>query len=177
MMKPLNIITLKSSYKNFVIHFSLLILFSIICVFFYYQTKNADFILINKRLELVNKNEEARKGVDAELQVVRAKLTSISRAHFTNFEDLDNQYITLALVKEKVNKIGELIENMDTKTLRYGMYKRLSGDLTPMIVTQDSLFTTRFEIQSIKEQLDACLRTYNTAKSKLRGGGATHARR
>src|SRR5690606_13517589 len=80
MMKPLNIITLKSSYKNFVIHFSLLILFSIICVFFYYQTKNADFILINKRLELVNKNEEARKEVDAELQVVRAKLTSISRA-------------------------------------------------------------------------------------------------
>jgi hypothetical protein len=176
-MKPLNIITLKSSYMSFLTHFSLLILFTIICIFFYYQAKNVDFLLINKRLELINKQEEARKEVDAELLMIRAKLASISRTHSTDYDDLDNQYVALALVKEKSSKISKLLGNMDTNTLRYGMYQRLSEDLTPMVVMQDSLFTTRFEIQSIKDQLDVCLRTYNVAKSKLRGGLSTHAKR
>lgn len=169
-MRPINIVSLKASYINFVIHFTLLIAFSLCCLFFYYNTKKIDFLLINRRLELVNKQEEARKKVNAELLGIRKNLESISRVHSVNLEDLDDQYNALAIVKEKATKINELVTDMDPKTVNYSLYKTLSENLTPMVVTQDSLFMTRFEIQSIKEQLDACLRTYDVAKSKLRGG-------
>lgn len=169
-MKPLNFESLRKAYLVLVAHFSLLVALSLLCLFFYFHTKAIDYRLIGQQFEHLRRQETIRREIDAEMEKVQEKFNWLSQFRKLSPEEMDDQYNTLASVRESNARVRHLLEGMDPKSNSYRLYWKLTNELSTLTGTQDSLFSTRFQIASIKEQLAACLRTHRLAEEKLSKG-------
>lgn len=169
-MKPLNIASLKKAYLQFVVHFLFLVAFTLLCLFFYFHTKHIDYDLLRQQSESALRETAIRKEINTEMERVELKFNWLSQFHDISAEETDDQYSTLASIRDANVKIKDLVARLDPQSNSYQLYKKLTEDLTVLAGTQDSLFGTRFQIASIKSQLDACLRTHRLAEDKLSKG-------
>ena len=70
-------------------------------------------------------------------------------------------------------KIKDIIKKEKSTVSSFLLYKKMTEDVSQMAGIQDSLFTTRFQIENLKTQLDACFKTNSTAARRIRGGRFT----
>lgn len=169
-MKPLNFESLKKAYITFVAYFLLLSACSLLCLFFYFHTRMVDYRLIEQQFDEIQRYSAIRMEIDGEMADIEQKFERLSQSRSTAVEELDDQYNALASIRGSNKRIKTLVEGLDVKSNSYQLYKKLSDDLSSATDVQDSLFNTRFQIASIKEQLEACLRTHRLAEEKLSAG-------
>ena len=80
---------------------------------------------------------------------------------------MDNQAIMLEDIQKAVVNVKDLLKQQQQGSASFLLYKKMTDDVTQMAGIQDSLFNSRFQLESIKTQLESCLRINHSAENRL----------
>jgi hypothetical protein len=111
-----------------------------------------------------------RKDINTKFDMILLRFKQLSKYTSINSEEMNNQAIMLEDIQNTNFKIKEIIKKEKSTVSSFLLYKKMTEDVSQMAGIQDSLFTTRFQIENLKTQLDACFRTNSTAARRIRGG-------
>ncbi len=173
-MKPVNEKELKRSYIVFGGSFIALAAFSIMCLSLFFGTQRYERQLLQQRADLADRLLVKRKDINTQFDVIVSRLNDLSRFTQINPEEMDNQAIMLQNVQDAVFKVNEMLKQEQLHTPSFQLYQKMADDVSQMAGIQDSLFSTRFQLESMKAQLDACLRVNRSAGDKLSLGLFRH---
>ena len=166
-MKPINDRELKKAYITFGINFLILGLFSILCLYFFFATQRHEYRLLQHEVDDAEQLLSKRKDINTQFDLMQNRFNELSRFSSINAEEMDNQAIMLADIQTSIFKIKDLLKQQHKNTPSFALYQKMADDAAQMAGIQDSLFTTRFQLESVKSQLDACLRLNKSAQDKL----------
>jgi hypothetical protein len=173
-MKPVNAIELKRSYIIFGVSFIVLAAFSILCLFLFFGAQRYERQLLLQRAERADQLLAKRRDINTQFDLIISRLNDLSRFTQINPEEMDNQAIMLQNVQDAVFRVNEILKQQQLQTPSFRLYQKMADDVSQMAGIQDSLFTTRFQLESMKAQLDACLRVNRSAGDKLSLGLFRH---
>lgn len=169
-MKPINAKELNKSYKVFSLNFLALAGFSILCVYFFFASLQYDYNLladnVNQSQQLLSK----RKEINTQFDLILLRFNQLSRFTSTSSEEMNNQSIMIDDIQNANFKIKDIIKQQQSTASSFLLYKKMTDDVAQMAGIQDSLFNTRFQIESAKTQLESCLKVNHTAATTLSGG-------
>ncbi len=168
-MKPVNITELKRAYFIFSLHFMLLIAFSLLCLYFFFAGSSAEYRMLQERSDRIARAFSIREDVNKEFDIIQFKFGELSRYQTFSAEEMDDQLSTLESIRAANIRNRALIAELDPKSNSCRLYKKLSDDMAMMVDSQDSLFNTRFQIESLRTQLESCMKTHQLAAEKLNG--------
>lgn len=166
-MKPINSNELKRSYLVFSVNFGILIIFSIGCLYFFFATEQYEYHLIKDRVTQTEQLLAKRKEMNLQFDLILSGFNNLSRFSAVGSEEMDNQVIMLENIQDANFKIRDILKQAPADGASFMLYKKMTDDVTQMAGIQDSLFTTRFQLESIKSQLGNCLKINHSASSKL----------
>ncbi len=169
-MKPINAQELTKSYKLFIFNFILLTSFSLICVYLFFASSKYEYQILEEKVKQTDQLLSKRKEINTRFDMILLKFNQLSKYTSINSEELNNQAILLEDIQNNNFKIKEMIQKQQSGASSFLLYKKMSDDVTQMAGIQDSLFTTRFQIENIRTQLESCLHTNQSAADKLRAG-------
>lgn len=169
-MKPINAQELTRSYKHFVLYFILLISFALICVYLFFNASKYEYAILEEKVKQTDQLLAKRKEINTRFDMILLKFKELSKYTSINSEEMNNQAILLEDIQNNNFKIKEFIKKQQSATSSFLLYKKMSDDVTQMAGIQDSLFTTRFQIENIRTQLESCLHTNQSAATRLRAG-------
>lgn len=172
-MKPINAKELKRAYIIFGVSFITLAVFSILCLSFFFATQRYERGLLQREVDQADLVLTKRKDINTQFDLIASKLNDLSRFTDIDPEEMDNQAIMLQDVQDAVFRINEILKKQ-SQTPSFQLYRKMADDVTVMAGIQDSLFSTRFQLESMKAQLDACLRVNRSAGKKLSLGIFRH---
>lgn len=169
-MKPINVQELNRSYKVFVVNFILLISFALLCVYFFFAASQYEYAILEDKVKQTDQLLAKRKEINTRFDMVLQRFKELSKYTSINAEEMNNQAILLEDIQNTNFKIKDIIKKQQATSSSFLLYKKMSDDVTQMAGIQDSLFTTRFQIENIRTQLESCLHTNQSAADKLRAG-------
>lgn len=169
-MKPVNAKELKRAYIIFGVSFLVLATFSIVCLSCFFATRRYERKLLQQEVDQADRVLAGRKDINTQFDLITARLNDLSRFTNINAEEMDNQALMLQDVQDAVFKINEILKKQRTTAPSFQLYRKMADDVTVIAGIQDSLFSTRFQLESMREQLDACLRVNKAAANKLSQG-------
>ncbi|HWW41000.1 hypothetical protein [Pedobacter sp.] len=172
-MKPINAQELTRSYRIFVLNFILLTSFSIFCVYLFFAASKFEYSLLEKQVKQTDQLLSKRKQINENFDVILLRFKQLSKYTSINSEEMNNQAILLEDIQNANFKIKDLIKEQPPGVGSFLLYKKLTDDVAQMAGIQDSLFTTKFQIENIRTQLESCLKTNQTAAKKIRSGRFT----
>ncbi|GGH01382.1 type VI secretion system TssO [Mucilaginibacter phyllosphaerae] len=168
-MKPVNNTDLRRSYINFIIYFILVVAFSILIVFFFFITTNREVVLLNQRVKESDRMIAIRNDINNNFDIILQRMQQLSQFTKMNSEELNNQSLLLNDIQEANLKIQGKLQENSTGLKSFELYKKLSDNISVAANVKDSLFTTRFQIESLRSQLASCNRTNTSAVNKIKG--------
>lgn len=172
-MRPINDRELKKAYITFGINFLVLGLFSLLCLYFFFATQRHEYRLLQHEVDDAEQLLSKRKDINTQFDLMQQRFNELSRFSSINPEEMDNQAIMLADIQASIFKIRDLLKQ-HKNTPSFALYQQMADNASQMAGIQDSLFTTRFQLESVKSQLDACLRLNKSAQDKLSLGIFRH---
>ena len=172
-MKPINAQELNKSYRLFILNFISLTIFAVICVYLFFAASRFEYELLEKEVKQTEQLLSKRKDINTKFDMILLRFKQLSKYTSINSEEMNNQAIMLEDIQNTNFKIKDIIKKEKTTVSSFLLYKKMTEDISQMAGIQDSLFTTRFQIENLKTQLDACFKTNNNAAKKIRGGRFT----
>lgn len=172
-MKPINAQELNKSYRLFILNFISVTIFAVICVYLFFAASRFEYELLEKEVKQTEQLLSKRKDINTKFDMILLRFKQLSKYTSINSEEMNNQAIMLEDIQNTNFKIKDIIKKEKTTVSSFLLYKKMTEDISQMAGIQDSLFTTRFQIENVKTQLDACFQTNNNAAKKIRGGRFT----
>ncbi|AMP97450.1 hypothetical protein AY601_0495 [Pedobacter cryoconitis] len=172
-MKPINAQELNKSYRLFIFNFISVTIFAVICVYLFFAASRFEYELLEKEVKQTEQLLSKRKDINTKFDMILLRFKELSKYTSINSEEMNNQAIMLEDIQNTNFKIKDIIKKEKTTVSSFLLYKKMTEDISQMAGIQDSLFTTRFQIENVKTQLDACFQTNNNAAKKIRGGRFT----
>lgn len=169
-MKPINAQELTKSYRLFILNFILLTSFALICIYLFFSASKYEYQILEEKVKQTDQLLSKRKEINTRFDMILLKFKELSKYTSINSEELNNQAILLEDIQNNNFKIKEIIKKQQSAASSFLLYKKMSDDVTQMAGIEDSLFTTRFQIENIRTQLESCLHTNQSAADKLRAG-------
>lgn len=169
-MKPINALEIKKSYTRFILHFIFLSLFSIFCIYLFFAASDHEYTLLDQKVKESEKLSSLRKEINTNFDLILLRFKELSRYRSYNANELSKQAILLEDIQNANYKIKDLIAKKPAPSLSFDLYEKLNNNVGAMANLQDSLFTSRYSIESYRDQLENCLKANRTAASRIRSG-------
>ncbi|WP_158991063.1 type VI secretion system TssO [Mucilaginibacter sp. L196] len=168
-MKPVNIKDLNHSYLIFLLYFVILLIFSILTILFFFSTSDKEVVLLNAKVKETDQLVTVRNDINKNFQVILLKMQQLSEYSKMNSDELNNQTILLNDIQTDNQLIQEKLQNNPYPLKSFELYKKLSNNVVIIATIKDSLFTTRYQIESLRSQLESCNKINLAAMHKLSG--------
>lgn len=168
-MKPVNNHDLQSAYLKFIAYFIILLLFSVAAVYFFFVTSNREVVLLNQKVNQSEKLISVRNDINNNFDIILLRLQQLSQYTKMNSPELNNQSLLLNDIQESNLKIQARLQQNPLPLKSFELYKKLSDNISTAANIKDSLFTTRFQIESLRSQLESCNKTNTSAVNRLKG--------
>ncbi|CAM4072244.1 hypothetical protein SAMN06265348_102277 [Pedobacter westerhofensis] len=169
-MKPINAQELSRSYRIFILNFILLTSFALICVYLFFASSKYEYEILEDKVKKTDQLLSKRKEINTRFDMISLRFKELSKYTSINSEELNNQAILLEDIQNNNFKIKEMIKKQQSGASSFLLYKKMSDDVTQMAGIEDSLFTTRFQIENVRTQMESCLHTNQAAADRLRAG-------
>ena len=166
-MKPVNINDLNLAYRKFIMYLVALLGFTIIVVYFFFITANRELVLLNARVKKNDQLIALRTDINNSFELILLRMQQLSQYSKMNSQELNNQTILLNDIQESNQHIKERLQSNPYPLKSFELYKKMSNDIETIASIKDSLFTTRFQIESLRSQLESCNRTNKSAIHQL----------
>lgn len=169
-MKPINAIELKRAYQLFSLNFIILLACSLICLCLFFSARNYEYHLLEQQADQSTQLLSKRKDINTQLDLILLRFNQLSKFNSITSEEMDNQVNMLEDIQNANAKIKDIIKDQQSNASSFLLYKKMTDDVEQMAGIQDSLSNTRFQIESIKAQLESCVKTSRSAENKLSNG-------
>ncbi|WP_291911123.1 type VI secretion system TssO [Chitinophaga sp. CB10] len=170
-MKPINLQELNRSYFKFIIHFVILILFVLMGVACFFFTGRHELRLLGEQSRTYDQLTYYREEVTSRFDNVLLKLRSLSQYVNADAQELSNQALLINGVQSDNNRVRGLLDERRQLTVApsYELYGKMTRNVMVLASLKDSLSQTRFQMESLREQLEACDHSTKKAMKKLNG--------
>lgn len=165
-MKPINAKELKRSYILFIANFTALAALAVLCLYFFFAAQDYEFRLLRKEVEQSDQLVSQRKDINTQFDLILSRFDELSKFSSINSEEMDNQVTMLEDIHRSVLKVKDLVKRQ-RGSASFLLYRTMTDNVTQMAGIQDSLFNSRFQLESLKAQLESCLRVNHSAENKL----------
>lgn len=169
-MKPINAKELKRSYFLFAVNFIGLAAFSLFCLYLFFAAQDYEYKLLQDDADRANRLLSKRKDINTQFDLILSRFNDLSQFSSINPEEMDNQATMLQDIQQAVVNVKDILKQQQQGTASFLLYQKITDDVTQMAGIQDSLFNSRFQLESIKTQLESCLRINHSAENKLSFG-------
>jgi hypothetical protein len=169
-MKPINNRDIFKAYRNFLLLFALLLVFSIIGVYFFFLTSSQEIVLLNKRVIESERLVTIRSDINNDFEQIMQRMQQLSDFSNMSSAELNNQTLLLNDIQEANQRIQNKLQQNEFSLKSFQLYQKLSNNINTAATIKDSLFTTRFMIESARQQLDMCNKTNQSAITKIKRG-------
>jgi len=166
-MKPVNNTDLNRAYRKFIMYLITLLGFAILIVYFFFATAGRELDLLNARVRKTDQLIALRTDINNSFELILLRMQQLSQYAQINSQELGNQSQLLNDIQESNQHIQERLQSNPYPLKSFELYKKLSDDIETIATVKDSLFTTRYQIESLRSQLDACSRVNKTAINEL----------
>jgi DNA repair ATPase RecN len=170
-MKPINFRQLNKSYLVFFVNFISLGAFSVFCLYLFFLTQGYEYRLLKDNVSEADQLLSKRREVNSQFDLILARFNELSKFSKINSEEIDNQSLMLEQIHDANSKVISIIGQQHSPSESFLLYKKMTDDVAKMAGIQDSLLITRFQLESIKTQLESCVRVNRAATRKLSYGG------
>jgi hypothetical protein len=168
-MKPVNIKDLNRSYLIFLSYFIVLLAVSIVTVLLFFSTSNKELVLLNAKVKETDQLVSVRNDINNNFQLILLRMQQLSAYSKMNSDELNNQTILLNDIQTSNQLIQDKLQNYPYPLKSFELYKKLSNNIVVIATIKDSLFTTRYQIESLRTQLESCNKINLAAMHKLSG--------
>ncbi|MET4080725.1 putative transcriptional regulator YheO [Pedobacter sp. UYP30] len=168
-MKPVNSDDLRASYRKFFLLFALLLTFSVTSVYFYFLTSDREITLLDQKVKESDRLISIRNQINGDLELIVQRLQDLSAFTKMSSTERNNQSMLLNDIQDANQHIKGIIQQNKLPLKSFEFYQKLSDHVAAAAVVKDSLFTTRFQIESARAQLNLCQQANNAAVARLRG--------
>lgn len=170
-MKPINLRELNKAYFSFIIHFVVLILVVLVCVACFFFTNRHELKLLAGQSRAYDQLAYYREEVTSRFDHMLVKLKALTQYVNADAQELSNQALLINGVQADNNKVrGLLDERKDLDVIpSYELYGKMTRNVMVLASLKDSLSQTRFQMESLREQLNACDKSTQAAMKKLNG--------
>jgi len=144
-----------------------LLSFAILIVYFFFATAGRELDLLNARVKKTDQLIALRTDINNSFELILLRMQQLSQYAQINSQELGNQSQLLNDIQESNQHIQERLQSNPYPLKSFELYKKLSDDIETIATVKDSLFTTRYQIESLRSQLDACSRVNKTAINEL----------
>lgn len=169
-MKPINATEIRNSYVKFILNFVFLTLFSIFCIYLFFNASDYEYALLDKRVKETEKLSYLRKDINTNFDLILVRLKELAQYRDYNANEMSKQSILLSDIQAANNRIKDLITKETNPRLSFDLYKKLNNNVGAMADLQDSLMQSRGDIQRYKERIEECQRANQSASKKIRNG-------
>jgi len=169
-MKPINAQELRKSYQLFILNFSILIAFAILSIFLFFTASKYEYDILVKAVKQTDQLLAKRKEINTNFDVILMRFKQLSKYTAINSEEMNNQAILLEDIQNANFRIKDLIKKESSTESSFLLYKKMTEDVAQMAGIQDSLFSTKFQIENIRAQWESCNKTNKTAIQKIKSG-------
>jgi hypothetical protein len=168
-MKPVNSSDLRNAYVRFILYFIALVAFSILVLYFFFVTSNREVTMLNERVKQSDNLIAVRSDINNNFDIILQRMQQLSQYTKMNAEEMNNQTLLLNDIQESNLKIQDKLHQNPVGLKSFELYKKLSDNISTAANVKDSLYTTRFQIESLRSQLESCNRTNRSAVNRIRG--------
>jgi len=168
-MKPVNNNELRNAYIRFILYFVFLLACSIVAVYFFFLTSTREVALLNDRAKESDRLVAIRNDINGNFDIILQRMQQLSQYTKMNADELNNQNLLLNDIQESNLKIQAKLQQNPMPLKSFDLYKKLSDNIATAANVKDSLFTTRYQIESLRSQLESCNKTNTTAVNKIKG--------
>ncbi|EDM34690.1 hypothetical protein PBAL39_14074 [Pedobacter sp. BAL39] len=169
-MKPINAEELRKSYQLFVLNFIALTAFAIFCVYLFFAASRREYALLEREVKQTDQLFLTRKNINMKFDLILLRFNQLSKYTSMNASEINNQAILLEDIQNTNFKIKELIKKQPRDVSSFELYRKMTDDVAQMAGIQDSLFTTRFQIENVRTQLQSCFDLNQSAARRLSRG-------
>ncbi|QJD96543.1 hypothetical protein HH214_11980 [Mucilaginibacter robiniae] len=168
-MKPENSSDLRNAYIRFILYFTTLIAFSILTLYCFFLTSDREVVMLNERVKQSDNLIAIRSDINNNFDIILQRMQQLSQYTKMNAEEMNNQTLLLNDIQECNLKIQGKLQQNPVALKSFELYKKLSDNISTEANIKDSLFTTRFQIESLRSQLESCNRTNKSAVNRIKG--------
>lgn len=170
-MKPINLHELNRAYFNFIIHFVILILFVLIGVACFFFTSRHELQLLGEQSRSYDQLAYYREEVTNRFDHMLVKFRSLTQYVNADAQELSNQALLINGVQADNNRVRGLLDERRQLEIvpSYELYGKMTRNVMVLASLKDSLSQTRFQMESLREQLEACDNSTRKAMKKLNG--------
>lgn len=168
-MRPVNNQDIYRAYRNFLALFALVILFSIGAVYLFFATSDREVTLLNNKAREADRLVALRGDIYNEFDQIMLRMQQLSDYTKMNSEEINNQSLLLNDIQQANQRIQDKLQQNPMPLKSFELYQKLSNNITTAATIKDSLFTTRFQIESARSQLESCNRTNKSAINRIKG--------
>jgi biopolymer transport protein ExbB/TolQ len=168
-MKPVNNRDLRNAYIRFILYFIILLVFSVLALYLFFLTSNREVAMLNERVKESDKLIAVRSDINNNFDIILQRMQQLSQYTNMNAEEMNNQTLLLNDIQECNLKIQDKLQQNPVNLKSFELYKKLSDNISTAANIKDSLYTTRFQIESLRSQLESCNRTNRSAANRIRG--------
>ena len=168
-MKPVNSNDLRNAYVRFILYFVALLAFSILALYFFFLTSNREVAMLNERVKESDNLIAVRSDINNNFDIILQRMQQLSQYTKMNAEEMNNQTLLLNDIQECNLKIQDKLHQNPVTLKSFELYKKLSDNISTAANIKDSLYTTRFQIESLRSQLESCNRTNRSAVNRIKG--------
>lgn len=172
-MKPVNTRELNRAYRTFLFYFLGFIAFALLCVYCFFATSGHELNLITERARQYDQLLYTREEVTSQFDGVLQRMQALSQYVHADATAMNNQAILLNAIESSNQHVKGVLDDATAGTeskASMGIYRGMTDHVNLLSVMKDSLSQTRFQIESLRSQLDACNHTNKDAAHNLRGG-------
>lgn len=170
-MKPINTHELNKAYLGFVLHFFWLLVIIILVIIGYFVTNRQELQLLSYRARQYDQLRYTREEMTGQFDMILQRMRSLSQYVKADPEEYSNQEVLMNAVEAGTQRIKGALEGQGNGLggPATELYRKMTGHITLLSTMKDSLAQTRFEIESLRAQLDACGKTNRDAAKDLGG--------
>lgn len=175
-MEPINKRELYIAYRRFILNFSVLMIFTLLGIFFYMRSSDKEYDLLSKRNDEIEQLMSTRVEINRNFQHINRRFIELGEINSGQADQLAKQRILQNEVAKSVSEVNRMVNHMEQGSDRPSvyLYRKLVDDIGKLSRLQDSLYTTKNVIENRHLQLSNCLESNKKASESLRRGSLTN---
>ncbi len=164
-MKPINTRELNKAYRTFAIYFLSLLLFALLCVFCFFATSNKEMDLLSQQAKQYDKLIYTRQEITSQFDFILMRMQALAQYVNGNAQELNDQSVLMTAIQSGNQRVKGLLDDIpdNVQGPSFDVYRTMTNNIRILSGLKDSLAQTRFQIESLRSQLDNC----NGANKKL----------
>jgi hypothetical protein len=168
-MKPINQLELNKAYVNFIVHFVALVLFVLVCISCFFITNRHEMKLLTAQSRAYEKLTYDREEVVQRFDHLLLKFQRLGQYVAADAQELSNQSLLITGVHTDNNKVKGLLSmrKITDEHPSFELYGTMTRNVMVLASLKDSLSQTRFQMESLRDQLDGCAKSTRDAVKRL----------